>query len=134
MIINKSTEIQEQEALFKLAATNRITAHYLIANNHADALGPKMGAILARRGLKADTPDLFLAYPVGSYSGLWVELKRVHPKRGVLRAGQKEFMQRLRNVGYAAAPAWGWQEAWNMILKYLAGGLIIVGESGIYEI
>ncbi len=117
--LKASTEIQEQIALFKIAASNRITDNYLIANNHGDELGPHKAAMLSRRGLKAGTPDLFLAYPVDPYVGLWVELKRRYPTKGKVSEPQKVMMQKLRNVGYAVHVAWGWQEAWDIIIDYI---------------
>lgn len=63
-------------------------------------------------------PDLFLAYPVHPFSGLWIELKRPgqKPKRH-----QLEFHKRLRADGYAVE----WRDNFDATIKaieqYLAG-------------
>ena len=77
-------------------------------------------------------PDLFIAEPRGKYHGLFLEVKRpgvkLYKKNGELVANahireQFDMLEQLRQRGYVAEFACGFDEAKKIIDEYL-GGLI----------
>lgn len=74
-------------------------------------------------------PDLFIAHPVGSFHGGYIELKK-EGERMIKRDGtyasdhiaeQAEVLAKLRSLGYFAEFAVGWDEAKQTIDDYLRG-------------
>ena len=63
-------------------------------------------------------PDLFLPYPCGDFHGLYIEMKA---ENGVLRATQRDWLEWLREQGYAAYVCHGAEAAINYIKMYLEG-------------
>jgi VRR-NUC domain-containing protein len=86
------------------------------------------GATLVKMGLRAGLPDLFLACPNPAYSimgppGMWIEMKRRDLRskpNGGLSKQQKSMLNLLESVGYKCIVAYGWEEARDAILEYLA--------------
>ena len=72
---------------------------------------------LKAEGVKAGVPDLFLPAPRGVYHGLFIELKA--PK-GKVQANQKEWLAALGLQGYRSVVCYGWEEAKDTIMQYLA--------------
>jgi len=77
---------------------------------------PMEGRKLKRMGVMRGVSDFFLAVPRHGHHGLWVELKA---GAGRLSPEQKEFIKRKNANGYLAIPAWGYDEAKNIIKEYL---------------
>ncbi len=77
---------------------------------------PSQGYMLKRMGVKRGVADFHLAYPVGKYHGLWLELKS---EKGRLTPEQKLFLERKSLLGYCATTAWGFFDATQAIKKYL---------------
>lgn len=80
---------------------------------------------LKAEGVKPGVPDYALPVPRGSYHGLYLELKV--PKTGKKGAGrlsdsQKDWLWALRQLGYHAETAYGWDQARQIIEQYLALG------------
>lgn len=78
---------------------------------------------LKAEGVRAGVPDYLLPVPLGGYHGLFIELKM--PKTGAKKPGrlseeQKLWLKALRAYGYRAETAYGWDEARQLILEYLA--------------
>ena len=73
-------------------------------------------AKLKKMGVKAGVPDLLLPYPAGGFGGLWLELKTA---TGRATPEQREWIEYLRSVGYAAYVCHGAGEAINAIEVYL---------------
>lgn len=73
---------------------------------------------LKAQGVKPGVPDLVLPVARGKYHGLYIELKTL---RGRVSDAQKQWLEALRNQGYAAIVCRGADEAIAMIAKYLAG-------------
>lgn len=76
---------------------------------------------LSREGRKAGVPDMFLAVPVGSFGGLFIELKRL--RGGRVSDVQRDWIARLAAGGYVAVVALGARAAIAIIEAYLAGAL-----------
>lgn len=112
-------EANEQEALFRWAAFVRgrfpeIDLLYHIPNggsrNRLEA------ANLKRQGVKAGVPDLCLPVARGGFHGLYIEMKYGKNKPS---ENQKQWLSDLRKQGYAAEVCYGWEQATEMITKYL---------------
>lgn len=73
---------------------------------------------LKRMGVSAGTPDLCIPIPSGSYHGLYIELKR--EKGGRVSESQSEWLAFLREKGYYAQVAKGFEEAKEMIEHYFS--------------
>lgn len=59
---------------------------------------PIMASILKAEGMTAGVSDLFLAYPVGGFHGLFIEMKT---PVGEQSDDQREFLELMASVGYA---------------------------------
>lgn len=112
-------EAMEQEALFLWAAMRtalypELKLLYHIPNggtrNKLEAAG------LKRKGVKAGVPDIHLPVARGNFHGLYIELKAGENKP---TKEQKEWMADLRAQNYAAEVCVGWQQAAELIEKYL---------------
>ncbi len=76
------------------------------------------GAKLKRCGVQKGVPDLMVPIPSGSYHGLFLELKRV---KGSRTSDEQVFwLNFLRQKGYYADIAHGFDEAQKIILDYIA--------------
>lgn len=71
-----------------------------------------------RCGVQAGIPDLMVPISSGSFHGLFLELKRV--KGGRVSDAQVFWLQYLREQGYYADVAYGFDEAQQIIMNYLA--------------
>lgn len=112
-------EGDEQEALFRWTAFIRgrfpeIDLLYHIPNggsrNRIEA------ANLKRQGVKAGVPDLCLPVARSGYHGLYIEMKYGKNKPS---ENQDKWLSALQKQGYAVAVCYGWQEAQELITKYL---------------
>ena len=82
-------------------------------------------------GVRAGVSDIMLPWPMAydgeqspSVCGLYIELKtekRRKEKNGGCSDEQLEFLDYANKVGYKAVVAYGWQEAWEIIIAYLNG-------------
>jgi VRR-NUC domain-containing protein len=120
------TEHDEQRALFEWAQIHSrvepaLKLLFAIPNAGAGAQRGQAGKMKAE-GVKPGVPDLML--PVARRSegpfthGLFIELKALD---GRLSEEQWAWICALQDAGYAASDAYGWQQARDMILGYLAG-------------
>jgi hypothetical protein len=71
-----------------------------------------------RMGTMPGVPDLCIPIPSGSYHGLYIELKR--EKGGRVSESQSEWLAFLREKGYYAQVAKGFEEAKEMIEHYFS--------------
>lgn len=72
---------------------------------------------LRNEGVRPGVPDLFLAWPKGNFSGLFIELK---VKGGRLSSLQKDWIKRLSTAGYRAEVCFGPDEVIDIISGYLS--------------
>lgn len=116
-----SGETEEQAALVewadKTVINGILVGNFLIHIPNEGKRGPKAAADTKRLGLRPGVPDLFLAIPSGKYHGLWIEMKA---KTGKVTSRQKEWIERLCDVGYQAHVCNGYNEAKKVIVNYLA--------------
>lgn len=71
-----------------------------------------------RCGVQSGVPDVCIPIPAGSYHGLYIELKRV--KGGKLGDNQIYWLEFLRNHGYYAEVAHGFEESKEIVTHYLS--------------
>lgn len=67
-------------------------------------------------GCRKGVPDLCLPIPMQGYHGLYIELKA---ERGRMSNEQKRWLSALTQMGYRAECCRGWQEARDLIMKYM---------------
>lgn len=115
----KRSEGDEQEALFEWAEWNltlypELKLMYHIPNggyrNKSEA------ARLKRQGVKKGVPDICLPAARGKFHGLYVELKT---DGGKASKEQVEYIKALNKIGYAAEIAYGFEQAVEIITRYL---------------
>lgn len=79
-------------------------------------------AKLRAMGVRSGVPDICLPVRRGSYSGLFIELKRMRKdgkREGKVSDQQKLWIPFLQSQGFGVAVAKGWQEARDMVISYL---------------
>lgn len=116
-VVSKFAESYEQ-----IAAMDWLRAQYPIIAEHTLHIGnerkstPYAGYIMKRMGVLKGASDLFIAWPVEHYHGLFIELKS---KIGKPTKSQLDFMQKMKRVGYRTAICYGAQEVIDTITEYL---------------
>ena len=118
------SESVEQQNLFRWAAVSaavrwpkemRMLYHVPNEGKRSQANGARLKA----EGLRAGVPDINLDVARGEYHGLRIEMKR--RRGGRVSPEQAAWLEALREQGYAAVVAYGWEEAADEIEKYLRG-------------
>jgi hypothetical protein len=112
-----ATEKEEALTLMRWAMLHPICREYLIHIANERKCDARHGASLKLQGVRSGVSDYFLAYPTTRYSGLWIELKR--RQGGTINPNQLTWMQKMKEVGYDAQVARGWEEAKDKIEEYL---------------
>lgn len=118
------TEEEEQITLFNWAKMQigrypelRMMFHIPNEGKRSDITGARMKASGMRKGVS----DIFLSCPRGGKHGLYIEMKRVKDSR--VSKEQEDWLHDAEAEGYAAHVAYGWQEAAEIIKRYLDGGI-----------
>lgn len=117
-------ESQEQIAIIKWAQYYPIVRDHLFAIPNGGSRHRLEAYNLKRQGVKSGVSDIFLAYPVQPYAGLWIELKRIKKSLSRLTRDQKEWLERMQLVGYDTYVAYGAEQAIYKIRQYLGAALI----------
>lgn len=116
------TESKIQQRIIKWwameAAQRKIPESLLMAFPLQGQRSKANGSRMKAEGMRAGTPDMFLAVPMGKYHGLWIELKR---PTGRIAPSQKTMLAELDAQGYAAYASYGFDAAVKLITGYLAG-------------
>lgn len=73
---------------------------------------------LKAQGLIVGASDYFLAVPMGTFHGCWIELKR----RDIKKASENQviFLRRQKMFGFEAFVASGFEEAKEKVDEYLS--------------
>ena len=114
-------ESVEQKTLIKWARLARGKYPELDMLYHITNEGKRSvvtGARLKSEGLKPGVPDLCLAVARGGAHGLYIEMKRT--KGGRVSPQQAAWLEKLAHEGYATAICRGWEQARDVIERYLA--------------
>ena len=72
---------------------------------------------LKQAGVIPGVSDLFLAYPIAPYHGMWIEMKA--RDNGRMSDEQRDWLERMKAVGYHAVCCRGFDEARVAIERYL---------------
>lgn len=115
------SEAKESMALIKWAKLKNIRLVH-IANEGERSR--QYGASLVRQGLSKGFPDLLMASARGGYFGMFIEMKQKFHYTESEKAkqswkNQEEWLSHLRNQGYFAFFAYGWEDAKSVIEMYM---------------
>lgn len=80
-------------------------------------------AYLKREGLKPGASDLFIAVPTHGKYGLWLEMKAKKITYCKVTQEQRDHLAMMQSVGYSAEWAAGFEQAVEIIKKYMKGEL-----------
>ena len=109
------TEDEEQKQLIQWCRTDPKWQYLFHIPN--ESVGGKGWLIRNRQlGVKSGVPDLFYPVPIGSYHGLFIEMKR---PGGRLDGIQRRWMTALNDLGYLAICCKGWEEAKDALQGYM---------------
>lgn len=114
------SEYAEQVSIFRLAQLHsRKWPELRFLNGSLNGVRLTIGQAVKSKntGMKKGYPDIFLPIKRGNYSGLFVELKRVSGCR--IEPEQRLWAAMLTSQGYRHIFAYGCDEAWAAIVKYL---------------
>ena len=106
---------QEEQIKFSSWLTKEGIRHTASANGEKRNL--MIALKLKRMGVSPGFPDICIPIPSGCYHGLYIELKR--QKGGKLSTEQINWLEFLRERGYYADVAFGFEEAKKIVLYYL---------------
>ena len=114
------TESAEQQCLFRWAAYQSGAIPELDLLYHIPNGGSRRKSEAGRfkaEGVKAGVPDICLPVARNGIHGLYIELKR--QKGGRTSPEQEQWIRWLDGQGYLAVVCKGWEEAANLIERYL---------------
>jgi hypothetical protein len=74
------------------------------------------GSLLKAMGMSAGFPDVFIPIRRGHYGALFIEMKPI--KGGKVQENQIEWLRYLREEGYCADIAYGFEEAKRLVSEY----------------
>lgn len=118
MVAKRHTESNEQIAAMDwLRAQHPKIAEYTLHIGNERKSTYYAGYIMKRMGVLKGASDLFMAYPLGGFHGLFIEVKS---KAGKPTPEQKAFVERMRTVGYRAEVCYGADEVISTMKDYLS--------------
>lgn len=132
-LAKSGTEDGEQMAIFCWAADN-VGIYPALKWLHAIPNGGQRHIAEATKmvaaGLRKGVLDIFLPLPIQTYTGLYIQTyaglymeikieKRRKEKNGGLTDEQLEFITYARRIGYYCAVCYSWEEARDILIKYL---------------
>ena len=116
------TEAEEQAAVMRWAFLEsgwRPELRMLFHIPNGGSRDKREAVHLKELGVQAGVPDLFLPVPRNSFHGLFIEMKR-NAKTARVSPEQKAWIQALTEQGYRAVVCYGFEQARDAIVKYLA--------------
>jgi len=128
--------MKKEEEIIHARVCNYLRLKYPLVFFFSDPSGIKMSIGMAVK-LKATRSlhkqiDLFIAHPVGKYSGMFIEIKKdlneVLTKKGEMRnsehiKAQYKSLRHLSNEGYYAVFGCGYDDCIEEIEKYFQGNV-----------
>lgn len=109
------TEDQEQMKLVSWLKKQGIRFYSIPNGGHRNF---HEAAKFKRTGVSPGVPDICIPFASGGFHGLYVELKRV--KGGKISESQLDWIKHLRENGYYADVALGFEEAKKIVVYYLS--------------
>ena len=101
---------------------NKIPENLLMHIPNGGNVGARNGKNLKAMGVRAGTPDYFLAHPNNGYHGLWIEMKTAD---GRVSPEQKTAIEVLGKQGYLAVVCRSTDEARLTIEQYLTVVMVL---------
>ena len=101
---------------------NKIPENLLLHIPNGGNVGARNGKNLKSMGVRAGTPDYFLAHPNNGYHGLWIEVKT---ETGRVSPEQKTAIEVLGKQGYLAVVCRSTDEARLTIEQYLTVVMVL---------
>ena len=127
-IATAGTEYAHQCALFCWCTLNinkypELKWYHSIQNEEKSG-STVVGVRSKASGKKAGVSDTFLPVKRGLYSGLYIEMKKPSKKpkkkgKGGISEDQAEFGKFVQEQGFGFIVCYSWEEAKNIIIKYL---------------
>lgn len=117
--LNFSSEEKEQIMLFQWAEIAAYNYPELKTMYHVPNEGKRSkisGSRFKQMGLRSGVPDIILPVAHGGYIGLAIEMKY---GRNTLTDNQRKWLDMLKKAGHMTAVCYSFDEAKNVILKYL---------------
>lgn len=114
-------EHQEQRWLFEWTATQLVShpeLRWLVAIPNGGKRPKGEAGKMKAEGVKSGYPDVLLDLARGPYHGFRLEVKR--RKFGAVSPDQRAWGKQLMEQGYWYQIAYGWEEARDQLLAYLA--------------
>lgn len=100
-----------------------VASKYIIKIDNEAKLTKTGHIIRNKMGLHKGASDLFIAWPVEPYHGMWLEIKRddfkLTSSNKIHTTNQLNFISKMREVGYYGAMAAGFDECRMHIDNYL---------------
>lgn len=113
-----ATEFQECKAFFQWALLNPLIRDILIHIPNEGKRSLSTGSHYKLIGLRSGVSDYYLPLPSRKgHHGLWIELKRVSGSKTT--DSQLKWIDKMRNLGYAAEIAYGAKQAIDIVIEYL---------------
>lgn len=124
MKIITPSERQEQRFLVQWLSIHAKLKHYYCKIDNEGKRTKSQGYNAKLQGLRSGVSDIFIYYPTSTYHGLWLEMKRnkryTPSERSTLTwKSQEEFIEIVKNIGYAGYFCFGWTNAVEIINNYL---------------
>lgn len=116
------TEAEEQEAVVRWAFYRSgwtLELRMLFHIPNGGTRNKREAVHLKEMGVQAGVPDLFLPVPRNGFHGLFIEMKR-NAKTARVSPEQKAWIQALTDQGYRAVVCYGFEQARDAIVEYLA--------------
>lgn len=129
MLAASGSEDGEQAALF-CWATDHVETYpqlkYLFAIPNGGSRHIAEATKMVAGGVRSGVPDLMLPFAVNNSHGCFIELK-IEKRRNQIRGGcseeQIEWITALLALNYHCAVCYSWQDARDVLIKYLEGKL-----------
>lgn len=114
-------EHAEAVALMKIVGMHEVSWPELARLFHVPNGGARSKAAagkLKAEGVKRGVPDYLFPVRRGDYVGLAIELKAIG---GRVEPEQRDWLTHLQSQGWVAVTAYGAEEAWQFVRKYVEG-------------
>ena len=124
-IAKPGTEAAHQTALFAWAALHVFQwpeLAWMFAVPNGGTRDKIEAGFLKAQGVRSGVPDIFLPVARRGMHGLFIEMKA---KKGIVSPEQKIFGENMKKQGYVCEICYGWEEARDLILKYLKEGDLV---------
>jgi hypothetical protein len=124
--VESSEQVTLMSCLRQIPYRGLTVKDFVFAIPNGGSRGGRRAMLQAMRkvaeGLTKGVPDIFCPVPVGNNHGLFIELKKPKEDGGKpsdVKKEQREWITRLRDLGYRVEVAFGWIQARDFLLDHL---------------